>query len=135
MKLTISRELFRQRWLDDINQLTSYELQKKSWLDKTNKNPHWSYAEFICSYFDDNYIYLGYDFFIELNYISQAEYNIIKDWHNELDKYKEPKDDEQSILNDQKWINIVEKGRVSKENFKKIISNHEKSYLEKINYP
>lgn len=135
MKLTISRELFRQRWLDDINQLTSYELQKKSWLDKTKKNPHWSYAEFICSYFDDNCIYLGYDFFIELNYISQAEYNIIKDWHNELDKYKEPKDDEQSILNDQKWIDIVEKGRVSKENLKKIISNHEKSYLEKINYP
>lgn len=135
MKLTISRELFRQRWLDDINQLTSYNLQKISWLDKAIENLHWSYAEFICSYFDDNCIYLGYDFFIKNGFISKIEYDTIKEWHTALDNYKEPKGNDETILNDPKWIEIVEKGRVSKENLKKIISKHETSYLEKINYP
>jgi len=41
------KELWRDRWLSCINELTSIELQRKSWLDKSNTNPHWTFVEFI----------------------------------------------------------------------------------------
>ena len=136
MKLTITREHFRLRWLDSINELTSYNLQQISWLDKNQDNPHWCYDEFYCTYFNDNCIDLGYKYFIDNGFVEKVEYETIKEWHIDLENYSEPKiGGDIAILNDQKWIDIVEKGSVSKEKLKEIIPSHEKKYLEKIKYP
>ncbi len=90
--MTLTKEIWRKRWLDSINELTSFEVQTKSWQDIENRNPHWSFVEFMCCYFDDLLCY-NYTFYIENNWISKQEYIIIKDWHKSLDNYKSPNGD------------------------------------------
>ena len=53
LSIALTRDAWRQRWLSSFNELTSIELQQKSWLDRFNKNSHWSFVEFMCSYFDN----------------------------------------------------------------------------------
>jgi|GEM_PF-5637445 hypothetical protein len=47
------KHLWIERWLGCINELTSLDFQKISWFNRTHTNPHWSFVEFMCSYFDD----------------------------------------------------------------------------------
>ena len=132
------KELWRERWLGCINELTSFDLQKKSWLDRTHKNPHWSFVEFMSSYFDDLVIDNNYKYPLEKGWVSKKEYDIIKDWHEELDKYVSPNNDDynnEAILNDPKWHNILMIGVIIKDKLEEILSETEKQFLtEKIDY-
>ena len=107
----VKTEKWRKKWLSSINELTSLNLQMKSWLNDQNKNPHWSYVEFRCTYFDD--LFLDENC-LKLSWISDHEFNILKDWHKNLREYEAPKNnvyDHQAILKDSKWLDIVELGR------------------------
>ena len=130
--------LWRNRWLSSINELTSYELQKKSWLDKTNTNPHWSFVEFMCSYFDDLAIDNDYETPIRAEWISKNEYEVIKIWHKKLNSYKSPKNndyDVEAILNDKLWQAIVTEGQITKNLLSQIIDKDEvKTLNENIDY-
>lgn len=129
--MTFTREMWRQRWLDSINELTSLDLQNKTWLDKENTNPHWSFVEFRCCYFDDLLCDYDYKYYIETDWITKEEYEIIKEWHNELDNYKAPNDyDHTTILNDKKWLNILNMGVEAKYKLLKILPEVEKEILE-----
>lgn len=128
------KELWRERWLECVNELTSLELQMKSWLDTTQTNPHWSFIEFMCIYFDDLHLDDHYQYFLNKGWITSEEFEIIKDWHEALDKYKSPRNDDhdrQSILNDPKWREIVEKGINSKNKLVEVVSSKEKQILTK----
>ena len=70
------KEQWRSRWLSCLNELTSIELQKKSWVDKSNTNPHWSFVEFMCSYFDDLAIDNQYEYPLTENWITKNEFEI-----------------------------------------------------------
>lgn len=125
------KEIWRKRWLESINELTSINLQRKSWLDRTNMNPHWSFVEFMCSYFDDTLVY-DYKYLVEINWVTKEEYEIIKEWHNALDKYDAPKNndfDHKAILNDIKWIDIVQAGANAKSKLAEKLNSVEKEYL------
>jgi hypothetical protein len=134
----MQKENWRKRWLSSINELTSIELQRKSWLDKENTNPHWSFVEFMCSYFDDLVIDDNYKYQIEKNWISKDEHLIISDWHSKLDKYEAPNKDDYNIvgiLEDDNWLNIVEIGRAAKEKLVNQLTKDEKEILiETIDY-
>ncbi|MFV1884399.1 MAG: hypothetical protein ACMZ7B_07925 [Balneola sp.] len=129
------KDMWRENWLDSINELTDFELQKKSWLNKKNKNPHWSFIEFISCYFDDLLIEdFGYEHFLEKKWLTREEYLSIKNWHEELSNYKSPKNDDynhQAILSDKDWKRIVLLGFNSKEALYKLISEEEKRILLK----
>jgi hypothetical protein len=64
--------------------LTSIDLQKASWLDKENTNPHWSFVEFICCYFDDLALDDNYKSEINEGFVSIEEYNLIRIGMNHL---------------------------------------------------
>ena len=132
------KEQWRSRWLSCLNELTSIELQKKSWVDKSNTNPHWSFVEFMCSYFDDLAIDNQYEYPLTENWITKNEFEIIKKWHGLLDKYDSPSNDNYDVVNileDRKWQLIVEEGQKAKIELSKIISNSEKQILnEEIDY-
>lgn len=134
----MTKERWRSWWLDSINELTSIELQKKSWLDKENTNPHWSFIEFISCYFDELSIDDNYEKEITEGWISKEEYNAIKDWHELLNKYNPPKNENynhEAILEDENWKQVVKKGIKAKEKLKKILSEKEASILvREINY-
>jgi hypothetical protein len=132
------KNLWRERWLSCINELTSFELQKKSWLDKTQTNPHWSFVEFMCSYFDDLGIDDNYKYSLEKGWLTDHEFEIIKDWHEALDKYDAPKNDDHDlveILNDPQWIDILQSGLTMKSKLASTLNETEKKILtEEINY-
>lgn len=132
------KELWRKEWLSSLKELTSLELQKKSWLDKKNTNPHWSFIEFISCYFDDLMIDNNYKIPLENNWITEKELLIIQNWHNLLDKYEPPKNDNYnhySILKDKNWLKIVEKGIEEIEQLIEVLNKEEIEFLnEDISY-
>lgn len=109
----MQRELWRNRWLSCLNELTPLKLQRESWLDKTNSNPHWSFVEFMCSYFDDLGIDNNYEYQLKKEWISKKEFETIKQWHELLDKYNSPKNNDYnhtSIIEDNTWELIIQEG-------------------------
>jgi hypothetical protein len=132
------KELWRNRWLSCLNELTSFELQQKSWTDKSNTNPHWSFVEFMCSYFDDLGIDNQYEYQLKENWITKNEFEIIHKWHELLDEYNSPTNDDYKvveILKDKKWQMIIEEGKKAKNELSKILKNKQKQILvEEIDY-
>jgi hypothetical protein len=118
--------------------LTSFDLQKISWLDKTHTNPHWSFVEFICSYFDDLAIDDNYKYQLDKGWVTKVEFEIIKNWHIALDNYKSPKNDDydnEAILNDPKWLEIFKIGVKMRNELAKTLNETERQFLtEEIDY-
>ena len=132
------KQLWRNRWLSCINELTSFDLQRKSWLDKSNTNPHWTFVEFMCSYFDDLGFENNYDNEIAEGLISEKEFESIRIWHELLDKYDSPTNDDydvEAILADKEWQMIVETGRNAKNELSRLLCKEEYDILnEEIDY-
>lgn len=132
------RKLWRDRWLDSINELTSLRLQQESWLDNSHSNPHWSFVEFMCCYFDDLSIDKNYEDLIASGYVSQQEFEIINQWHEDLNNYDSPNNDDydnQAILNDSKWLDIVKLGELTKNILAEVLNSDERQILmQEINY-
>ena len=132
------KTLWREKWLSCINELTSLDLQKKSWLDRTHTNPHWSFVEFMCSYFDDLAIDDNYKYPLDKGWLTDQEFEIIKDWHEALDKYDSPKNDDynhEAILNDSKWLDILQCGLTMKGKLAATSNERETRILtDEINY-
>ena len=129
----MNKENWRKRWLDSINELTSLELQRKSWLDFKNTNPHWSYVEFTGCYFDDLALSDKYKNEINIGYISEEEYELIKDWHKMLNEYEAPNKnsyDNEAILSDENWLKIINLGKKTKESLMFILNASEKQILQ-----
>lgn len=134
----MQKELWRNRWLSCINELTSLKLQRESWLDKENSNPHWLFVEFMCSYFDDLGIDNNYEYLLNKNWISKNEFETIKNWHELLDKYNSPKNDDynhKSIIEDKDWQLIIRAGQEAINELNKGLNKNETQILkEEINY-
>jgi len=132
------RNIWRESWLRCINELTTLDLQNKSWLDKTNTNPHWSFVEFICSYFDDLGIENNYKYPLEKGWLTEYEFEIINNWHELLDKYESPCNndyDHLAILNDSSWLDILRTGLAMKSKLEAILDENEREILiTEINY-
>ena len=136
--MAMNREIWREKWLSSINELTSLELQKKSWLNVTNTNPHWSFVEFMCCYFEDLDIENINNYPYSQGWITKQEYEIIKEWHEALAKYNSPLNNDyynEAILNDPKWLTIIKAGIEAKNKLVEIVSTSEKHKLtEEIDY-
>jgi hypothetical protein len=132
------KNLWREQWLSCINELTSLDLQKKSWLDKTHTNPHWSFVEFMSSYFDDLAIDDNYKSQLEKEWVTKEEFEIIENWHIALENYKSPKNDHydnEAILNDNNWTEILQIGMETKNELGKTLNDTERHFLtEEIDY-
>jgi len=133
MEKTDDKNKWRELWLDSINELTTLELQEKTWLRKIiiSESPHWSFTEFICCYFDD-LLYYEYPYFVKKGWISDKEYDTLKEWHNELEEYQTPKrynGNDKIILKDKNWLRLMEKGIKTKQRLIDLVPDHEKKYL------
>jgi hypothetical protein len=108
--------LWRVRWKSSIEELTSLDHQRKSWLDAEKPSVHYTYVEFMCCYFDDLLCGLSYNQFVENGYVSEQEKYVLFEWHISLDGYNSPRNndyDDAAILNDPEWIRIAALGAVA----------------------
>jgi hypothetical protein len=100
------KRYWRMYWMHYLNSLADIKLQER-WLNKKITNPAWSYVEFVESYYDQ--VPDGYNSLIQNGYVSKIEYDCIKDFHKELNKYSPPNqsDNPEDILKDPKWVELV----------------------------
>lgn len=132
------RRSWRLRWLDSINELTDIDLQRATWLeDMENLNPHWTYGEFMCCYFDDSFAENNDEGPLKWGFLSEEEFTAIQRWHELLDAYEEPVEyyDPKGILEDEKWLQVVQLGLECKRELSKHLSEKEKEVLnQKVDY-
>lgn len=129
---------WRSRWLSCINELTDFPLQQAAWLDAQNTNPHWSFVEFMCKYFDDLGLEDYYQTEIKEGLVTAEEVAVILPWHLLLDQYQSPNNkdwDDKAVLEDPHWQSILQEGLKALPKLKPLLSPEEFAILtEKIDY-
>lgn len=104
------RSGWRMRWLSSIKDFADEETQRRVWPDPANTNPHYSFVECFCCYFDDlDLSDDGYARALDEGLVSEAEVAAVADFHNFTDTYESPTDDydHQAILMDANWTEVV----------------------------
>ena len=107
------QNLWRVRWKSSIEELTSIEHQRKTWLDAAKPSVHYTFVEFMCCYFDDLLCGISYSQLIENLYVSGQENDAVIEWHTALDSYNSPLNNDYNdaeILIDPEWIRIAALG-------------------------
>ena len=102
---------WRSNWLQFIAHLSNIELQRERWLSPENyPSPYWSFAEFMCMYFDDLGLNSGYEELVAACNVTVTEAAILQDLHASLSAYDSPSGndyDHAAILADPKWAAVV----------------------------
>lgn len=130
--MTITKDEWREQWLLSIYELTDYDYQEKTWLDKFNTNPHFSFTEFMCFYFDDILCDIPYVIYVRDGWVTEKELEIILYWHTKLNMYQSPGNrdsDSGAVLNDPIWKDLVKQGSKTRSSLIEIVSEHEKVIL------
>lgn len=103
---------WRANWLSAIQELADLEMQRATWLNPHNRNPHYSFIEYVTVYFDDLNLGEtagGYPARVAEQLLSDEEAAAAFRLHAMLDAYKSPTDDydHQAILDDPAWHGVV----------------------------
>jgi hypothetical protein len=116
-------------WFSSIYDLSDTNLQHRTWLDPTNRNPHWSYVEFVCSYPDDDQLLHAH----QRGWLAADEFAIMRDLRRTLIAYAPPGNDHYdhvAILDDPGWHAVIEAaGQAKRKLLSQMISERERSAL------
>lgn len=127
------RENWRRSWFGCLKHFADLQSQKEHWLDPDDKNPHWSFVEIICEYFDDCSLSSGYEDFVASGVVSEAERDLIQPWHDLLESYKHPTGDDydyEAVLNDPAWNQLCLGADHIRRELLAIVGPHERAFLE-----
>ena len=103
------RKSWRLLWLSTLAYFSDADTQRSKWLDLSEENPHWTFVELMCSYFDDCFIDDNYNRWSNLGYISLEEISIVMPFHILVDRYNPPNGDDydhKNIITDPKWQTV-----------------------------
>ncbi|MDR3440950.1 hypothetical protein [Telmatospirillum sp.] len=85
------RVAWRRYWLQQIHDFSDANLQRREWLNPKQTNPHWSYIEFMCSYFSGFCLSEGgYAKAVTDNLVTEEEAVIVARLHKLLEKHDAP---------------------------------------------
>jgi len=119
----------RAWWFSSIHDLSDASLQRRTWLDPANRNPHWSYVEFVCSFPDDNQLRHAH----QQGWLAADEFAVLSDMRGALAAYAPPKNDNYdnaAILDDPNWHAVVEAaGQAKQFLFSRTSSSRERAAL------
>src|SRR3984957_7231158 len=96
----------RTSWFGSVSEISDIDLQRCSWLDLTNRNPHWSYIEFTCSYPDCSQMSQAR----QEGWLSAAEFEILKEFRRGRVAYSPSRNghyENAAILDDPAWRSVV----------------------------
>ena len=108
------RVKWRANWLGSIEEIANLEMQRAIWLNLKSGNPHYTFVEYVCCYFDGlvlNENEGGYPARIAEGLLSVEEAHTVANFHTLLDQYRAPRDndlDHEAILADKGWRKVVE---------------------------
>ncbi|MDH3472654.1 MAG: hypothetical protein OEM59_03090 [Rhodospirillales bacterium] len=120
------RAAWRENWLSSIAEFADLELQRKTWLDPESDNPHWSFVEFMCCYFNDLNLTAGYGWVVDRALVTSEEVAAVRKMHAALDACKPPGGDEYDharILDDPAWLGVVETAKEARSNLTKVLAD------------
>ncbi len=126
------RKIWRLNWLSAIQYIASIKDQNQHWTNFEQNNPHWSFVEIMCEYFDDLDLNEGYDNYLEKGFVTKKEVAIVANLHNQLDIYEPPNKDEydhEAILKDPTWISICKEAKRTCKKLMSVLSNPEELSL------
>jgi hypothetical protein len=122
------RRWWRMQWLTSIQAFADSETQKVRWLDPGEGNPHYSFVECMCWYFDDAYLCEedAYQKRQERGQVSIAEVEAVADFHRLASAYDPPEDDHYAIaaiLNDPAWQEVVVAAQAAQQALLSLLDN------------
>lgn len=110
------RRHWRLLWLSSLQAFSDKETQANRWLDTAERNPHFSFVECMCSYFDD--AYLGeadaYEKRLARGHLSPDEAAAVAEFHALAQRYESPNGndwDAEAVLRDPNWQKVVDAGQ------------------------
>jgi hypothetical protein len=107
-------KILRAQWLGALDEIADLELQRRTWLDPANRNPHWSYIEFVCRYPDADQLKDGQ----RQGWLSPAEAKILLEFGQVLIAHKSPTGDDydnEAIVDDPAWHKVVRAAQVAQQ--------------------
>ena len=120
------RRNWRRNWLQSIQEFADEQSQHRLCLDPTNTNPHFSFVECFCGYFDDLGLSEGgYEWAVNENLVTQGEVAAVTQFHQIADSYESPTDDydHEAILADTKWAEVVKAAKCAQAALFALIEN------------
>ena len=130
----MKKEIWRHNWLESIHKLTSFRLQNNINVNMANGTSYWPFDILVNNYIDKVLLGSDYQYYTdEINYLSPEEYEIIKEWHNELEDYILLIGDdsvETGISRDKLLISFLQNGKLVKHNLLAVLPEAEKQYLK-----
>lgn len=122
------RATWRANWLSSIQELADLGMQRATWLNPHSGNPHYSFVEYVESYFSDLALakdWGGYAARIKEHLLSQDEAAAVSQLHAVFESYEPPADwfDHHSILEDPKWLRVVDAAQAAQARLATIIDD------------
>lgn len=96
----------RSSWFAQVYEISDINLQRRTWLDPTNRNPHWSYIEFVEAYPQDDQLSYARDH----GWLAADEFKVLSELRHVLVGYSPPQDrvyDNAAVLDDPAWESVV----------------------------
>lgn len=123
-----ARSAIRLNWLQAIACLADLDLQKTTWLDPENKNPHWQFVEFVHSYYDCLSVAEDdpYDQPVVLGLFTASEVAVVAELHAALETYEPPGGDRYdlaAILADPSWQEVAAAATRARERLKALLTD------------
>jgi hypothetical protein len=125
------RKRWRLMWLQCVQEMSDLDQQKTFWLDPTNTNPHWSFVEYSCGYFDDCWLSDhdgGYQRKLAQGWMNDEEIAAVREWHRLFKTYRPPGGDDyndKAILEDPKWLEVVRLAGEARQCLARILSDEQ----------
>jgi hypothetical protein len=114
------RQHWRILWLSSIQAFGDAETQRLRWLDPQETNPHYTFVECMCCYFDDAFMSEENAFQrrIERGHLTAEEAVAVEHFHTLVDAYQSPDGDDYdipAILADPKWQAVVDAAKQARQ--------------------
>jgi hypothetical protein len=112
-----------------VGELSDIGLQRRTWLDATNRNPHWSYIEFIESYPGHDQLLHA----LKQGWLTTAEFEVLSELGRILDSHAAPGGngyDNAAVLDDPAWHSLVEAAQRARQQLLSMTTDqHEREML------
>lgn len=123
-------KFWRTEWFYSIDELSDLAGQRRTWLDPNQISPHFTYVEFICTYFDRRMSTSpdGYRELIEQGYLTDDEARAVSDLHLLIGAYRPPRGDNNDhidILDDPSWHQVVNAAAVARDRLLMLLTDEE----------